>query len=125
MESVLVALGLPGYVWLGLTAVSWALTGVVVAKLRATRRELRDARSRGDVRRWIRSGGVRSAAADVLEKHGLLALMTPRMTNDLYVSLEESLIEEMEMGGSYTEWDRLCDEGSWGKAAAGKGARKG
>jgi hypothetical protein len=123
IEGVLAAMGSGGYVWMGLGALSWVVSAVLFMKLRAARRDLRGVKRRGEVGRWIRSGEVRHAAADALEKHGLIALMTPRMANDLYLSLERSLGDELEMDGRYTEWERLCDEGPWDNQVVGKGKR--
>ncbi len=105
--------------WVGIT--SWVITGSLLVKVKRLQEELRQAKDRGDVRRWIRSGEVRHATAGVLEKHGLLALMTPGMANALYSSLEASLGEEMEAAGHYREWERLCDDGPWNNQAVGKG----
>ena len=109
------------YVLVGVVGMSWLVIVGLMLKLRAVRKELLMANARGDLRRWIRSGEVRHAAADALEKHGLLALMTPGMANDLYMSLEASLGEELEMDSEYTEWERLCDVGHWNNQAAGRG----
>jgi hypothetical protein len=100
---------------------SWVITGSMLLKVRRLKAELRVAKERGDVRRWISSGQVRNATADVLERHGLLALMTPGMANALYISLEASLGEEMEAAVHYSEWERLCDDGAWNSQAVGKG----
>lgn len=99
------------------------MTAGLLLRLRNLRRELQLAKARGDLRRWIRSGEVRHAAADALEKNGLLALMTPGMAKEVYRSLEASLGAELDIGSEYTEWEKLCDEGPWNNQVAGRSKR--
>jgi hypothetical protein len=123
VDALLAGMRAWDYLLVVVSGVSWLVTAGLLLKLRTVCRELQVAKARGDLRRWIRSGEVRHVAADALEKHGLLALMTPGMANELYRSLEASLGTELGIGSEYAEWERWCGEGPWNTQVAGRGKR--